>query len=332
MGILDKLKEAFGFTPADASRDQKIAEPTPTAETSSTKRPSVETRSEETRSEETRSEQSKEKLSPNPGPSSPGPSSLGPPPAALRRDAVLRFVVEKLRPYQNESATAVIGLRLFVAYQSPEEADEYSVALWENQPGRFQQELNRLLLDNYITLPSNWSLTCTLVAGVLPPATYQQTNLGLTIVRDDTPADGPAPVARLKAVKGQLAQEEYRLDPAEKSSFCIGRGRTTETTSGRVRTNDIVILNPDDPGFNPERGGTNGAVSRAHATIRYDAAKRRYVLLVDPGGLPASGNKTKLFHANDQMERADIAGLSYPLLDGDQIELGGAVSLLFSLD
>jgi hypothetical protein len=245
---------------------------------------------------------------------------------------VLRFVVDKLRPYQNESATAVTGLRLFIACQSPEDVDEYRVALWENQPDRFQQELNRLLLDNYITLPKNWSFTYELITGELPVTTYQQKNLGMTMVRADTPVDGPAPVARLTALKGQLAQDEYRLNPAEKNSYCIGRGKTAETTSGRVRTNDIIILNSDEPGFDPERGRNNGAVSRAHATIRYDTVKQRYVLLVDPGGLPASGNKTKLFHANDQMERADIAGLSYPLQDGDQIELGGAVSLLFSLD
>ncbi|WP_461137479.1 FHA domain-containing protein [Spirosoma pomorum] len=258
--------------------------------------------------------------------------SAGPPPAAIQRDKILRFIVDKLRPYQNESASAITGLRLFVAYQTPEEADEFRVALWENQPGRFQQELNRLLLDNYITLPGNWSLTHELVAGSLPTVSYQQDKVGLTVVRKDTPTDGHTPVARLRALKGQLAQPEYRLDPAEKTSFCIGRGQTAETPSGRVRTNDVVILNPDEPGFDAELGRNNGAVSRSHATIRYDAVKQRYVLLVDPGGLPASGNKTKIFRANDQLERADIAGLSYPLQDGDQIELGGAVSLLFLLD
>jgi hypothetical protein len=306
MSILEKIKEVFGFTPAATTHKQNNTDS-----------------NQGTSSEPESTGRQQPKIV---------PANAGPPPAAIQRDKVLRFVVDKLRPYQNESASAITGLRLFVAYQTPEEADEFRVALWENQPGRFQQEVNRLLLDNYITLPGNWSLTHELVAGSLPTVAYQQDNVGLTLVRKDTPTDGPAPVARLRALKGQLAQTEYRLDPAEKTSFCIGRGQTAETPSGRVRTNDIVILNPDEPGFDTELGRNNGAVSRSHATIRYDAVKQRYVLLVDPGGLPASGNKTKIFRTDDQLERADIAGLSYPLQDGDQIELGGAVSLLFSLD
>ncbi|CCH57177.1 hypothetical protein BN8_06583 [Fibrisoma limi BUZ 3] len=261
---------------------------------------------------------------------SPKPAPSGLPPAAQRRDQVVRFIVDKLRPYQNEPGAAPVGLRLCIACSSPEEEESYRVALRTNQPGKFQTELNRHLADNYISLSKNWRFESEFYQGELPDCTYREGNLGL-IVLDGSKPDGPPQLARLVTVAGQTEQTEYLLDPTQQTTFCIGRGRTTQTSSGRVRTNDIVILNDNDPGFDPEKGAGNGAVSRAHATIRYNMAQRQYALLVDAGGLPASGNKTKIFHPDDRMERADIAGMSYPLQHGDQIELGGSVTLHFEL-
>ncbi|MFD2572738.1 FHA domain-containing protein [Spirosoma soli] len=254
----------------------------------------------------------------------------GPPPAAQRREQLLRFVIEKLRTYQNEPETAPIGIRLCIVRSSPEEEELYRVALWTNQPGKFQKELSRQLADNYINLPKSWRFDYTFYSDHLPECTYQEGNLGLVVLDKSTP-DGPPRLARVVALVGQTEQAEYALNPADKTTYCIGRGHTTQTASGRVRTNDIVFLNEDDARFDGQRGAGNGAVSRAHATIRYDTAQRRYSLLVDEGGLPTSGNKTKVLHADNSIERADIAGMGYPLDNGDQIELGGEATLLFEL-
>lgn len=206
----------------------------------------------------------------------------------------------------------------------------YRVALWDSQPGKFQVELGRQLADNYIRLAKDWHFNYVLSPDALPDCTYRDGNLGMVVLDNSTP-DGPPRLARIMALVGQTEHAEYRLDPAQKTSFCIGRGHTTQTAVGRVRTNDIVFLNDDDPGFDARQGAGNGAVSRAHASIRYEAGPGRYILLVDPGGLPASGNKTKIMHTDDSIERADIPGMGYPLRDGDQIELGGEVTLLFEL-
>lgn len=268
---------------------------------------------------------------PPPSPPAAKPAPAGLPPATQRRDKVLRFIVEKLRIYQNEPDTAPIGVRLCIVSAGPEDEELYRVALWANQAGRFRHELDRLLADNYIQLPDDWRFEYAFFSDELPAGcSYRDANLGL-IVLDDSKPDGPPRLARIVALAGQTEQAEYPLDPTRKTTFCIGRGRTAQAPSGRIRTNDIVILNEDDPGFDPQRGGGNGAVSRSHATIRYDGVQRRYSLLVDAGGLPASGNKTKLIHSDDQVERADIPGMGYPLEDGDQIELGGGVTLLFEL-
>jgi hypothetical protein len=254
----------------------------------------------------------------------------GPPPAAQLRNRLLRFIVGKLRAYQNEPDTAPTGMRLTIVAANPEEEELYRVALWATQPEKFRKELNRQLADNYINLPPDWRFEHHFFQEALPECTYQEGNIGL-IVLDKSKPDGTPVLARVRALVGQTEEVLYELDPAKKTSYCIGRGHMTQTSSGRVRTNDIVILNDDDTGFDAIKGADNAAVSRAHASIRYDMNQRRYALLVDPGGLPSSGNKTKVIHPDDTIERADIPGMSYPLQDGDQIELGGAVTLLFEL-
>ncbi|MBD2755833.1 FHA domain-containing protein [Spirosoma validum] len=298
MSLVEKIKNLFGFMPADQ-------------QPSSESKPDPSPRSE-------------------PVITTPTPAPSGPPPAAQRREQVMRFIVSKLRAYQNEPETAPVGLRLGVLCANSEEEELYRVALWANQPERFQHELNRQLADNYITLPKNWQFEYTLSADELPDSTYREGNLSLVVI-DKSKPDGTLLLGKIVTLVGQTEQAEYVLNPAQKATFAIGRGHTTQTTSGRVRTNDIVILNDDDPGFDSQKGEGNAAVSRAHATIRYDVGQKRYVLLVDAGGLPASGNKTKIMHPDNSVERADIAGMVYPLQDGDQIEMGGEVMLLFTL-
>lgn len=260
----------------------------------------------------------------------PKPKPSGPPPAGQRRNGIIRFVIEKLLPYQNEPENAPVGLRLFVLSENAEEEEVVRVALWTNQPGKFQQELNRQLADNYIKLAKDWLFEVAFFRDQLPDAPYREGNLAL-VVLDPRKSDGPVQRAAIKTLVGQTEQHEYDLDPTQKTLFHIGRGQSTQTASGRVRINDIVILHEDDPGFDPQKGAENGAVSRAHATIQYNPVQRKYTLLVDPGGLPANGNKTKIMHPDETIERADIAGMTYPLQHGDQIELGGAVTLLFEL-
>ncbi len=301
MSLLDSVKILFGFTPAQPGQPIKpdVQEVVPTENTISII-------------------------------DIPKPVTQGPPPAGQRRDQLIRFIVDKLRPYQNEPETAPVGIKLCILCTNPEEEELYRVALWTNQPGKLQHELSRQLADNYIKLPKNWRFEYEVYPNKLPDCTYYMNNLGL-IVLDGSQLDTSPVLARIVALAGQTEQNDYQLDPTQKVSFCIGRGHSTQTTSGRIRTNDIVILNDDDPGFNPKQGAGNSAVSRSHATIRYDTNRRQYSLVVDAGGLPASGNKTKIFHPNDSVERADIPGMSYPLQNGDQIELGGAVVLLFEV-
>ncbi len=266
--------------------------------------------------------------SPTPAPTdyAPGPARSGLPPTPRQRETLYRFIVEKLAPYASEKDDLPVGLRLWVRCTDTAEEDRMAVALYAGQPGYFQAELSRHLADQYIRLAPDWQFTYQFVRDALPAAcTYQQDNLGLEVIRPAT--EQPLRV-RIRTLTGQTTEDSYLLDPAVQSDFRIGRGRSVQTASGRVRTNDIAFVDAGEPGFDPERGEPNLSVSRQHATIRYDAAGRRYRLLADAGGLPANGNKTKILRADDTVERADLPGVGYVLAPGDQIELGGEAKLL----
>jgi hypothetical protein len=200
------------------------------------------------------------------------------------------------------------------------------VALYATQPGHFRTELSRHLADQYIRLAPNWTFHWQFVQEELPAeCVYRQGNLGLEVIRPET--SKPLQM-RVRTLTGQTTQTLYILDPSQQTEFRIGRGRTVQTASGRVRTNDIAFLDPGEPGYDAERGEPNMSVSRQHATIRYDVTARRYRLMADAGGLPANGNKTKILRADDTIERADLPGVGYTISPGDQIELGGEAKLL----
>lgn len=256
----------------------------------------------------------------------PAPTPSGMPTTPRQRENLYRFIVENLAAYASETDGLPTGLTLWVRCSDTAEEDRMAVALYATQPGHFRAELSRHLADQYIRLAPDWTFSWQFVHDALPAdCAYQQGNLGLEVIR---PSSGKPLQLRVRTLTGQTSQTFYILDPAQQTDFRIGRGRTVETASGRVRTNDIAFLDSGEPGFEAGRGEPNSSVSRQHATIRYDATTRRYRLMADAGGLPANGNKTKILRADDTVERVDLPNVGYLLSPGDQIELGGEAKLL----
>ena len=265
---------------------------------------------------------------PSPDPH-PAPIRAGGPSTPRQREKLYRFIVESLSVYASETEGMPAGLKLWVCCHDLAEEEQMAVALYANQPGHFQAELGRHLADHYIRFAPNWQFSWEFVRDTLPATcTYRQENLGLTVLRPDK--DQPLRV-RIRTLTGQTLEASYLLDPAVQTDYHIGRCQTVQAASGRVRTNHIVFLDADEPGFDPERGEPNLSVSRQHATIHYDASKRQYRLLADAGGLPGSNNKTKIIRADDTVERVALPGVGYALAPGDQIELGGEANLLVEL-
>ncbi|KAB7733074.1 FHA domain-containing protein [Rudanella paleaurantiibacter] len=306
MAFIDNLKQFFGLGSGAASSGPDGARPEPVPAESPEQRPIV-------------------------PPVAPPPDlARGTMPATpQQREQLYRFVVDKLAAYVSETDGLPVGLTLWIRCASPEEEDRMGVALYAGQPGHFKAELSRHLANQYIKLAPAWQFDWQFVRDALPPdCTYQQGNLGLTVVH---PQSSQPLRARLRTLTGQTIQETYLLDPAVQAEFRIGRGDMVQTASGRVRTNDIAFVDSGEPHFDPQRGEPNLSVSRQHATIRYDAANRQYRLFADAGGLPANGNKTKILRVDDTVERADLPGVGYRLAHADQIELGGEAKLLIEM-
>ncbi len=253
------------------------------------------------------------------------------PSAHMKREEIIRFIIDALQPYVDERSVSVEVLKLYVLCNTPEEEELAGIALYKQKPGYFRDhELERKLLNNYVQLASNWSFQFFLVTGSLPECKFRQGQLGLNVFTVAERELNYTP-ARITVLTGQAEQDEYLLDPVNKTKYYIGRGKNPTLHSGRRHTNDIVFLGKDEEGFDEMKGKSNLFVSRNHAIISFNPEKNRYYLYADQGGLPENGNKTKLFRSNDRTERLDIPGVAHELENGDQIELGGDAKLLFSI-
>ena len=255
----------------------------------------------------------------------------GLPSAPQKRKEIIRFIIETLRPYIDEENSDIVGLRLYALGTTNEEAELLSVALYQNKPDEFKnKELALELANHYIRLPKNWAFTAEIVSDELPVCRFRQGTLGLDLVRTMQEVGGHR-LATLVILEGQATQEQFTLDPDQKLTYLIGRGKKPVLKSGRIRTNDIAFLIDEDAGFDPVKGVANASVSRNHAKITYDVARQKFLLYAEEGGLPMSDNKTKILKTDDSIIRVYILGMGYELADGDQIELGGEVKMLIEL-
>jgi hypothetical protein len=103
-----------------------------------------------------------------------------------------------------------------------------------------------------------------------PPSDWAPGQLfSIDCERADTqePKSDPVwPLVILEVLKGSATQAAYSF---QQSTILIGRAVEALDTNGRVRRNHVVF---DD---------RNATVSRAHATLKYDAAHARYRLVDD---------------------------------------------------
>jgi hypothetical protein len=253
------------------------------------------------------------------------------PPAPEKREEIVRFIIHSLRPYMDEKSNTIAGLQFYILCENNEEEELAKVALYAGTPDKFkQEELHRKLTDNFIHLPDNWFFEFNIVRDKLPECRFKKDFFALEIV-DLMQKGSNFPTARLLPLEGQTSESEYLLNPNQKQKYFIGRGKNPILESGRTHTNDIVFLDKDDAEFDETKGASNLFISRNHAFIAYNPYQRKYFLYVDKGGLPSSGNKTKILKAGegDRIVRVDILGAAHELSDGDQIELGGEAKLLF---
>lgn len=135
-------------------------------------------------------------------------------------------------------------------------------------------------------------------------------------------------VAHISIIEGtgSMVKPVYTLDSDIKKLYHIGRG-VASRKGGKYRVNDIVIK---DREADEELAQYNAFVSSAHADIVFK--NNKYFLKAAIGGCRAlDGSPTKIVRNEKASELRDT-NLLYPLEDGDMIELGKSVLLVYSLN
>jgi len=273
------------------------------------------------------------KLLANPTPAAPEQSeqpALSIPATKAKREEIIKFIINGLKPYIDEKGHTIAGLRLYVVCNNKEQEEMLKVALCNDTPGMFQKDhLERKLVNNFIQLAGGWFFEHHLVTDKLPDYCIIQGRMGLEVIRRGQDLFQQYSVARLQVLVGQTEFPEYELNPQQQLKFNIGRTKHPKLSTGKIHTNDIVFWAQDDPPFNTQTGMVNLHVSRNHAYILYNPQLDKFFLFPDKGGLPENGNKTRIYTADDKVKSLNVPGVSHELQNGDQIELGGNAILVF---
>ena len=131
--------------------------------------------------------------------------------------------------------------------------------------------------------------------------------------------------ARVSVVMGMgaLEEEAYELDSGVKDRFRIGRGKICRK-AGSYRVNDIIISETHE---DPEIAKLNKHVSSSQADIVVREGVF-YLQAMPSGCRPLGGAPTKIIR-DQQVDELRDASSYLRLQDGDMIELGKSVLLLF---
>lgn len=128
---------------------------------------------------------------------------------------------------------------------------------------------------------------------------------------------------------GSLKRKIYELDTEEHKVFHIGRGDREKNKTRPYRENHVVI---NDEEKNKELLELNSHVSGSHADIIFDEGT--YYLRATPYGYRPDGSKTAVIReTREGIVEYEIKDCEsrFRLRNGDLIELGGTVVLIFTL-
>lgn len=129
--------------------------------------------------------------------------------------------------------------------------------------------------------------------------------------------------------RGSLKKKTYELDVEKRTLYHIGRGDFDHNRTRPYRENHIVI---DDKEKNKSILELNRHVSASHADIIY--ADGYFYLKATPFGCSPEGSKTSVIReraeGTEEFEIRDSES-RFRLRNGDLIELGESVVLLFSI-
>jgi hypothetical protein len=135
------------------------------------------------------------------------------------------------------------------------------------------------------------------------------------VTRPTTTRASSPPALRMNVLRGQASEPCYTL---KELHVRIGRTAAPLDHTGRPRHNHVIFVEEGD-----EHSAT---VGRAHASIRYDAARREYRLFDD-----GSHNGTRVVRSGTILNVVARDPVGVTILSGDEVQLGTA-ALLVEID
>ncbi|HEY0110213.1 MAG TPA: FHA domain-containing protein [Fibrella sp.] len=237
------------------------------------------------------------------------------------RDALLRFLKETLQQLEGGEGRHIKGLQLFVAC-SDAQRYLYEAAVYQQEPGRFQDEVQKIADDFAIELPPSWTMETTF-ADSLPPEAVKSSVLDVALfIRTRAASLQARTTGRIRVLSGEAEQQEYTVTSTD-GVITIGREKTAQADDGFVRINTIAF-----PAKSTSEG--NRYVSRQHAHIEWNKDAGCFMLFADEGGVPPR-NKVKIRSAGAPTPiKLHSIDVGHPLQEADQIVLGESAVLEFS--
>jgi hypothetical protein len=239
------------------------------------------------------------------------------------REQILSFIKEELQRLDGGEGSNVSHMQLYLSPASHRFI--YETAVYNNEPGKFKNEIQRLADNFALELPANWKLDL-LFVDELPHNGISNEELNIVLVFGrgraasiNRPSSGKA---RISLSWGTAEQQEYELRAAP-GRYNIGRESKVQASDGTFRTNTIA--------FPAELAEENKFISRQHAHIEWDQETETFKLYADEGGVPPA-NKTKIRSAADEsVQKLNSTHIGYPLTHGDEVILGDVVIMQFSI-
>lgn len=242
------------------------------------------------------------------------------------RDSILSLLKEELQKLEGGEGAHVAELQLFI--NAPENQRHiYDSALYTADPEQFKEEVQRIADNFAMDLPAGWQMNVQFTTEI-PAAAIKREGLDAGLIIQTAAAQKKSVVnntakAAISILQGTAEQQEYIFDK-KSNRINIGRERNIQANDGSFRINHIAF---------PEAAGndSNKYISRQHAHIEWDTVSECFTLFADEGGVPP-GNKTKIRSVRDeQLHKLNSTQIGYQLKAGDQIILGDAAVMEFTL-
>ncbi|MDB5005518.1 MAG: hypothetical protein JWQ34_3743 [Mucilaginibacter sp.] len=237
------------------------------------------------------------------------------------RDALLRGIKENLQKSEGGEGRNIKGINLFIA-ASGSDKHMYEAAVYQDDPEKFKDEVQRIADDFDIGLPDNWEMEVNFDEKFPPEAVKLADINAALFIRTKDHVIQRSGSAYIRVLNGEAEKSVYQIK-SDDGKLNIGREKTAQVEGGFFRTNHIAFSGD----INNEH---NKYISRQHAHLEWNNEKGCFMLYADEGGIPP-GNKVKIRSvANDSLVKLHSSQIGHQLTEGDQIILGETAVIEFS--